>query len=121
MKPAIAKSIRILLWFVAFLPIVTFSFFLITMYTTWDFIMPTPTHQFSAGIIIVGAYILAYCTVAKNKYMNLLGILLMVLWVSYLFIENSHKFPPIKTAPLFVIYFGTILSITCIINHFESL
>ncbi|WP_159648340.1 hypothetical protein [Erysipelothrix aquatica] len=119
MRPETTKSIRILLWFVAFLPIIAFSFLLIAMYTAWDLIMPTPTHQFLTGIIIAGAYILAYCTVAKNKYMNLLGVLLMALWVSYLFIENSHKFPPIKTAPLFVIYFGTILSITCIINHFE--
>lgn len=119
MKPALAKSIRILLWFVAFLPIITFSFLLLAMYSTGNLIMPTPTHQFLAGIIIVGAYILAYCTGAKNKYMNLLGVLLMALWVSYLFIENSYKFPPIKTAPLFVIYFGTILSITCIINNLE--
>ncbi len=119
MKPVRVKSIRIVLWFVAFLPIIALNGLLISTYINGYSTLENLTQLIVSGIMILGAYVLAYSAVSKNKFMNLIGVILMVVWVIYLFIENSHKFPPIRTAPIFVIYFGTILSITCIINHFE--
>lgn len=110
MKKNVYIFLKWILVVLAFSPVVLVTLFYIIFTASFGF--KTSNDLFVTPLLLLLIFLhfaLAFCITSDSIKNNLVGCLIIILFVAYLFYENSIKFPPIKTTPAFTLYFISIL------------
>ena len=71
-------------------------------------------------IIIVGWLFLAYFISSRFTKQNMIGIIMMMVWIVFIFYDNSEKIPPSTSAIVFTAYFSLVLILNVTLRRREK-
>ena len=65
--------------------------------------------------------LLAYFITSRFTKQNMIAVMMMMVWIVFLFYENSEKIPPSTSAIIFSVYFSLILIMNILLRRRDNL